>query len=118
MNELRIESYIDKRLSLIELPPKSPSKFGHILHLILLFINLSIFSMRLRSPMFKNLVGLKLKMDFLYQTNAYHQHLATLPSNMDANKNVPAFSSVRLQIQNALSFVPVEQLAKIDKKIT
>ena len=43
MNELRTESYIDKRLSLIELPPKSPSKFGHILHLILLFINLSIF---------------------------------------------------------------------------
>ena len=48
--------------------------------------------------MFKNLVGLKLKMDVLYQTNAYHQYLATLSPNVDAKKDVPHTSSVRLQI--------------------
>ena len=31
MNELRIESYLDKSLSLIELQPTSSSIFGHIL---------------------------------------------------------------------------------------
>ena len=48
--------------------------------------------------MFKNLVGLKLKMDVLYQTNAYHQYLATLSLNLDAKKRVPDVASVRLQI--------------------
>ena len=71
--------------------------------------------MQPRSPIFKNLVELKLKMDVLYQTNAYHQYLATLSSNMDAKKDVPNVASVRLLIYNALSFVPVEQLAKMDE---
>ena len=48
--------------------------------------------------MFKNLIGLKLKTDVLFQTNAYHQYLATLSSNVDAKKYVPDVASVRLQI--------------------
>ena len=98
MNELRIESYIDKNSFLIQLPPTSPSIFVHTLHLILLFISTWIFWIRQRSPMFKNLVGLKLKTDVLFQTNAYHQYLATLSSNVDAKKYVPDVASVRLQI--------------------
>ena len=47
--------------------------------------------------MYKNLVGLKLKMNVLYQTNAYHQYLATLSSNVDARKDVTDVASVRLQ---------------------
>ena len=48
--------------------------------------------------MFKNLVGLKLKMDISYKTNAYPQYLTTLSSNMDARKDVPIVASARLQI--------------------
>ena len=58
--------------------------------------------MQLRSPLFKNLVGLKLKMDVLYQTNNYHQYLATLSSNVGAKKNVSDVAGVRLSLQSTL----------------
>ena len=48
--------------------------------------------------MFKNLFGLKLKMDVLYQANAYHQYHATLTPGVDARNDAPDVASVHLQI--------------------
>ena len=65
--------------------------------------------------MFKNLVRLKLKMDALNQTDAYHRYLAILLPCLDKRKDVPNIVCVHLQIYNALNFVHAEQLAKMHK---
>ena len=73
--------------------------------------------MQLRNPMFKNLVEFKLKMDVLYQRNAYHQYLATVPPSVDATKDAPDVVNVcRYKIQLALCLQ--SNLPKCIKPIT
>ena len=75
-----------------------PRYLGVSFDIIFLFISTWIFWIRQRNSMFKNLVGLKMKMDISYKTNAYPHYLTTLSSNMDARKDVPNVASARLQI--------------------
>ena len=115
MNEPHTESYFDKSSSLIELSPTSSSIFGHIIrsHFII-HQYLNLLNATEKSNV-QDSVRLKLKMDVLYQKNAYHQYFPTLPPSVDARKDVPDIFSVRLKIKNALSFTPAEQLMKIHK---
>ena len=75
-NELRNESYLDKSSSLIELLPTSSSIFGHIFqsHFIIdQYLNLMKATEKSNVQEF----GWIEADDVLYQTNAYHQYLAT-----------------------------------------